>query len=206
MSLLQQDSPELDDAARGEEFTKGSSHVVLAGIVAAVLVTAGIAIYVIAGQKPPVAAGEIVQVWAHPQHTETPGFDANGAPMPKETFDQVFVFAQIRLRNQSNQPLFLTNILTNATLAADKIDSAYATTAGDYDRVFLAYPNLDVPHGKALRTDATIEPGQTVEGTVVSAFKLTKQEWDARKDLNFTIAFQYQPSMVLAPRSAVIDR
>jgi hypothetical protein len=63
-----------------------------------------------------------------------------------------------------------------------------------------------VPHGPALSPDTTIEPGQTVEGTVVSAFRLTKAEWDARKDLNFTIGVQYQPNLQLAPPPTLIDR
>jgi hypothetical protein len=41
---------------------------------------------------------------------------------------------------------------------------------------------------------------------VVSAFKLTKEQWDARKDLSFTFSFRYQPSLVLAPHLAVIDQ
>ncbi len=85
------------------------------------------------------ATGEIVQVWAHPQHTVTSGFDANGAPMPKESFDQVLVFAHVRLHNQSKQPLFLHEIMANATLD-DGIHSSYAATTADYDRVFIAYP------------------------------------------------------------------
>ena len=205
MSLLQHDSPELDDAARGEAFTKGSSHVVWASIVAALVVTAVIAIYVISGQKPPPAVGEIEQVWVHPLHTETSGFDANGAPMPKETYDQIYVFALVKLHNQSQIPLFLRNALVNATLP-DGIHSSYAATAADYDRVFLAYPSIPVPHGKALSLQATIDPGQTVEGTIVSAFRLDNQQWDTRKDLSFTLGLQYQPSLVLAPHSAVIDR
>jgi hypothetical protein len=70
MSLLQKESSDkVDDAALGESFTKGSSHVVWATIAATVLVTIAISIYVIAGQKPPAVTGEIVAVWAHPQHT-----------------------------------------------------------------------------------------------------------------------------------------
>ena len=46
MSLLQQETPDkVDDAALGEELTKGSSHVVWATIAATVLVTIAIAIY-----------------------------------------------------------------------------------------------------------------------------------------------------------------
>jgi hypothetical protein len=207
MSLLQQDSPEeLDDAAPGEDYAKGSSHVVLATVIAAVVVSIAIAIYVIAGQKPPMASGEIEQVWVHPQHTETSGLDANGAPRPQESFDQVYVFALVKLHNRSKQPLFLHNITANATLN-DGIHSSYAATAVDYDRVFLAYPEMPAPHGKALSMETTIDPGQTVEGSIVSAFRLTRQEWDARKDLNFTFAFRYQQSLVLAPPpAAVIER
>jgi hypothetical protein len=164
-----------------------------------------IAGYFIAGQKTPMAVGEIEQVWVHPQHTVTSGFDASGAPMPQETFDQVYVFALVKIHNQSSEPLFLHNIMANTTLG-DGIHSSFAATAGDYDRVFLAYPDLPVPHGKALRSDTTIDPGQTVEGTIVSAFRLNKQEWDAGKNLNFTFAFRYQPSLVLAPHAAVIEQ
>jgi hypothetical protein len=205
MSLLRQDSPKLDDAALGEEFTKGSSHVVWATIAAAVVVTVGIALYVIAGQRTPIAIGEIEQVWVHPQHTETSGFDANGAPMPVETYDQIYVFVLVKLHNQSQQPLFLHSITTNATLA-DGIHSSYAATASDYDRVFVAYPSMPVPHGKALSPLSTIDPGQTVEGTFVSAFRLTKPQWDARKNLDFTFAIQYQPSLKLTPHAPLTDR
>jgi len=205
MSLLRQDSGKLDDAALGEEFTKGSTHVVWASVAAAIVVTVGIALYVIAGQKPPVAAGEIEQVWVHPQHTQTSGFDANGAPMPVETYDQVYVFALVKLHNQSQQPLFLHSITANATLD-DGIHSSYAATASDYDRVFLAYPSMPVPHGKPLSPLTTIDPGQTVEGTFVSAFRITKPQWDARKSLDFTFAIQYQPNLKLTPQAPLTDR
>jgi hypothetical protein len=206
MSLLHQDSSEeMDVSARGEEYTKGSSHVVASTIFAAVLVSMAIVGYFIAGLKPPMATGEIEQVWAHPQHTETSGMDANGAAMPKEAYDQVMVFALVKVHNQSKQPLFMHQIMTNATLA-DGIHSSYAATPGDYDRVFIAYPDMPVPHGKALSTQATIEPGQTVEGTIVCAFHMTREQWDARKGLNFTFAFSYQPSLVLAPHAAIIEQ
>jgi hypothetical protein len=202
---LQQDSPELDDAALGEELTKGSSHVVWASLAAAVIVSAAIAFYVISGQKPPAATGEIEQVWVHPQHTETSGYDANGAPMPKEVADQVYLFALVKLHNQSDKPLFLHNISANVTLD-DGIHSSYSATAVDYDRVFIAYPNMPVPHGKPLPPQTTIDPGQSVEGEIVSAFRLTKQQWDAHKDLSFTFGIQYQPNLVVTPHVPVTDQ
>ncbi|MGA2651691.1 MAG: hypothetical protein ABSF28_14260 [Terracidiphilus sp.] len=205
MSLLQ-DSPDLVDVKPGEDYAKGSSHVVWAAWIAAALVTTAIAIYVIANQKPPVATGEIVAVWAHPQHAESSGVDASGEAMAKESFDQVLVFTQVRLHNQSKGPLYLHNVMTNIKLD-DGIHSSYAASAADYERVYIAYPNMPVPRATPLATtDSTIAPGQTLEGTFVSSFRLSKQEWDARKDLNFTFALRYQPSLVLAPQGAVIDQ
>lgn len=196
----------MDDAARGEEFTKGSSHVVLASIAAAVLVIIAIAAYVIAGEKPPPASGEIVAVWAYPQHTVTPGFDAAGAPIPQESYDRVLVFARVKLHNQSDKPLFLYEILSDATLE-DGIHASNAVPKSEYERVFIAYPELAALHSNALSLDTTIDPGQTMEGTVVfHPFRVTKQQWDARKNLSFTFKFQYQPSLVLAPHAAVIEQ
>jgi hypothetical protein len=206
MSLLHQDTPEeIDDAARGEELTKGSSHLAWTALAAFVLVSIAIAVYFIAGQKPPPLTGDIVAVWAHPQHTETSGLDANGAPMPKDSFDQVLVFTEVRLHNQSNLPLYLITVMTNATLD-DGIHTSYAGSKSDYDRVFLAYPDMPVPHGPALPLNLTMNPGQTVDGTFVSSFRLTKQQWDARKNLNFTFALRYQPNLVLASHTAVIEQ
>jgi hypothetical protein len=206
MSLLHQESgEEIDDALRGESFTKGSSHVVLAGLIAAVLVTIAIAIYVLAGEKPPVASGEIVQVWAHPRHVETSGLDANGAPMPRESFDQLLVFAHVKLRNQSEVPLFLENVRANVT-RADGTLSISAGSVAQFQEVFLAYPELAVPHANPLSPHMTLAPGESVDGTVFWAMQMTRQQWDARKNLDFTFIFQYQSSLVLAPRTAVIEQ
>ncbi|MGA2206407.1 MAG: hypothetical protein ABSG10_06720 [Terracidiphilus sp.] len=206
MSLLQQSSTEVDDAALGEELTKGTSHVVWATIIATVVVSLAVSAFVILEQKPPIATGEIVAVWAHPQHTETSGLDANGMPMPKEVADQVMVFTQVNLRNQTDHPLFLSNVLTNVTLD-DGIHSSYAANKADYDRIYIAYPHIPVPHLKPISPlDTTIDPGQTVEGTFVSAFMMTKQQWDARKKLDYTFSFHYQPNLVLAPKVAITEQ
>jgi len=112
----------------------------------------------------------------------------------------------VKLHNQSGHPLTLTNVLTNATLN-DGIHSSYAASRSDYDRIFIAYPGLTVPHGPALSPlDTTLAPGQTVEGTIVSAFKVSKEQWDARKKLDYTFAFRYQPNVVVTPHVTVIEQ
>jgi hypothetical protein len=66
---------------------------------------------------------------------------------------------------------------------------------------------MPVPHEKALSPlDTEIDPGQTAEGTFVSSFRdMTQQQWDARKKLDYTFAFRYQPNLVLAPQVPVTD-
>ncbi len=113
--------------------------------------------------------------------------------MPKETMDQVYVFAQVKVHNQSKQPLFLHNIMTNTTLD-DGIHSSYAATAATTIVSSLRIRLCPCRTAQRFRCSSTINPGQTVEGTIVSAFQMTKQQWDARKDLSFTFAFQYSPA------------
>lgn len=222
MSLLHQDSrDEIDDAARGEEFTKGSSHVIWAGVIAAVLVTTVVAAFVLASRKPPMATGEIIQVWAHPTHGETSGIDANGEPMAKESFDQVLVFAHVKLQNQSKYPIFLQNVLANAAPADGAPLSVSAGNAAQYEEAFLAYPELAALHAKAFAPHTNIAAGQSVDGTAFWVFRMTREQWNARKDwapnpsrgdpgsnsgLNFTFSIQYQPNLVLAPHTPVMEQ
>src|SRR3954471_2069183 len=116
MSLLQQNPNETDDAARGEELTRGTSRIGIAMVISAVVVTLAIAAYMITGQKPPVATGEVTSVTAHMMHRETSEFDAGGAPKPKEIFDQVLLFTHLKVHNQSKHPVSVHNIMANVTL------------------------------------------------------------------------------------------
>ena len=205
MSLLQQDAPGLGDTSPGEDLAKGTSHIVWATVIAVAVVSIAIALYMILGQKPPAATGEASQVVAHMMHRETSGFDASGAVMPKEEFDQVLVFAHLKLHNQSKNPLFLHQILANVTLD-DGIHSSYAATPVDYERLFAAYPDLTPLHGKPLAFDATIPSGQDVEGDIVASFRMTKAEFEARKGLDFSVSLRYQPDLTVMPVGSIAEQ
>ena len=202
MSLLQQ---EYRDAQSGESYTKGTSHVIAATVIAAVVVSIAMAVYVISGEKPPASTGDIVEVWAHPMHTETSGFDANGAAMPKEAIDQVLLFTHVRLHNQSKQTIFLHQIVANATLA-DGIHSSYAASPTDFERIFKAYPQLMPWHAAPLSPDLAIQPGETKEGTFACSFRMSKADWDSRKSLDYTFNYQYLPPLKLEPKGAITER
>ena len=207
MSLLHQETPnQIDDAARGEEFTRGTSRVVLSAVIATVVVSIAIAIYVITGEKPPAAVGSVVDVWAHPMHTVTPAFDATGASISQTSFDQMLIFTHVKLHNQGKEPLFVYEILTNITMPDGTINTSSATTATQYERVFQAYTDLAQWHAKPIDNALTINPGETAEGTFVTSFRMAKEQWQQRKGLDFTVGFRYQPSLHLKPESPVIDR
>jgi len=202
MSLLQQDSQGQDDAARGEEFTKGSSNVVLPSIIAVVVVAIAIFLYAWLGEKPNPAIGEVTNVIAHPMHRETSGFDAAGAAMPKDVFEQVLVFAHVKLHNRTKEPLFLHQVMINVTLD-DGIHTSYVAAPTEYERAFMGYPEIAALHGKPLASELTVEGGQTVEGDILASFRLSRQEWDARKGLDFTFGFRYQPVLKVTPTGQV---
>jgi len=64
-----------------------------------------------------------------------------------------------------------------------------------------------VPHLTPISPlDTTVPPGQTVTGTFVSAFKMTQQQWDARKSLDFTFAFKYQPVLTVTPHVSITEQ
>jgi hypothetical protein len=208
MSLLHQESPQdIDDAARGEEFTRGTTHMVWAGAIAAVLVTVALALYVLStGKSRPWSAERLFRSGLIPNHVVTSGIDANGESMAKESFDQVLVFAHVKLHNQSKSPLVLAGCAGQCQPGRRHPFRLRRKLGIQYDEVFLAYPELAaLPRHSAL-AHATLDPGQSVEGNVFWALRMSKQEWDARRDLNFTFRFQYQANLVLAPHTAVTEQ
>jgi hypothetical protein len=204
MSLLHSTTDEVDDAAQGEDFAKGTGNLIKALIVAGIVVTILIAVYVLvfANTPPPPSTGKVVNVWVYPLHTTTPGVDANGDPIPAQPFDRILIFAEVKIHNQSKNPLIMHEVLSNITIS-DGIHSSYAASLTDYQRLFVAYPQLSSLAGTPLNIGATLDPGQTISGTIFSSFEMTKADFDARKDLNFSFAFKYNPTLIITPTQPV---
>jgi len=208
MSLLQlrQDpAHEHDASSEGEDLAKGSGYMLWTLLAAFVLVTVGATLFLISDRKPPMAAGEVTQVWAHGVHTINTPIDANGVQSAGEVFDQVLVFGQVRVRNQSDQPIVLKDLLTNITLP-DGIHSSYAASAIDYDRIFIAYPELSGLRSKTLLRDTVVQPNEVLDGMIVSSFHVSPEQWKIRKDLNFTLQFKFHPDLVLVPTTPITEQ
>jgi len=194
-----------EDRPSGEDYAKGSSYLLWAVLAAFVVVTVGITLFLLANRQPPVSAGEVSQVWAHEVHMLNTPTDANGVQTAGEVYDQVLVLANVRVRNQSDKPIVIRELLTNVTLE-DGPHSSYAASATDYERIFIAYPELRGLHSKTLTRDTVIAPGQVLDGMLISAFHASKEQWAAHKDLSFSIQFKFHPDLVLVPTTPVIQQ
>lgn len=203
MSLLQlhPNSPGRNEILNGEDVTRGSSHILVATAAAAVVLVIAIAIFVMAIQKPPVAAGTITGVYTHAVHSLNTAPDTNGDATSGTPYDQVLVMASLTLRNQSDKPIILRDMVTNVTLP-DGPHSSMAATPGDYDRVFQAYPELAGLKTHTFTRDTMLQPGETIDGMLVSAFHVNDQTWAAHQDLNVTLRLQSHPDVVLTPGAA----
>jgi hypothetical protein len=208
MSLLELKDESLhtqDPAHEGEDYAKGSSYILWASLAAFVVVTVGITLFLLSVRKPPVAAGEVTQVWAHAVHTLNTPMDANGVQTAGEVFDQVLVFGQVRVRNQSDQPIVLREMMTNVTLP-DGPRSSYVAGPNDYSRIFIGYPELAGLRSKTLVRETVIKPNEVLDGMVVSAFHVSKEDWAKRKDLSFTFQFKFHPDLVLTPTGPITEQ
>ena len=150
-------------------------------------------------------AGEGSQVWAHAVHTLNTPIDANGVQTAGEVFDQVLVFANVRVRNQSDQPIVLREMMTNVTLP-DGPRSSLVAGPSDYDRIFIGYPELKGLKSKTLLRETIIQPNEVLDGMVVSSFHVSKEDWAARKDLSFTFQFKFHPDLVLLPNGPITEQ
>jgi hypothetical protein len=167
--------------------------------IAAVVVTLAIAIFVYIVKKPPVSAGEVLQVNYYPVHTTfSGGAGSVGMQGNNETFDQLLILAKVRVRNQTNIPLFLRDIAATVTMPDGSEQTNVAAGATDAARVFQAFPALASLQSAPFDRDVTVPPGQSTEGLAIFTFPMTKQQWDSRKGANVVVSLINQNDLVIS--------
>jgi hypothetical protein len=166
-------------------------------LVAAILITAAIAVFVWIVKKPPPAAGEIVQVNYYPVHSTVSNAGVEGMQGTPESYDQLLVLAKVRVRNQTDIPLFLQEISAVVTLPDGTPQTSIAAGARDFDRMFQAFPSLASFRAEPFNRTATLAPGQSAEGLAIFSFSLSQQQWDARRDGNISITFLRQRNLLI---------
>jgi hypothetical protein len=171
-------------------------------VIAFLVVSVAIGLYVYLGQKPPVAAGEILTMNLYPVHTLiNSGGGSEGMQGQGEYYDQLLILAKVRVRNQTDIPLFLQDV-SSAIKLPDGSQQVNTTAADkDMDRVFQAYPSLSYLREDSIHRDITLSPGQSVQGLCIFNFPISKEQWDTLQSAKVVVSFMHQKNLeLLLPR------
>jgi hypothetical protein len=171
-------------------------------VIAAIVVSIALGLYVYLGQKPPVAAGEILTMNLYPVHAlVNNGGGSEGMPGQGEYYDQLLILAKIKMRNQTDIPLFLQDIAATIKLPDGSEQVNVTASDKDMDRVFQAYPSLNYLRGESIRRDITLTPGESVQGLTIFNFPITKEQWDTLQSAKVVVSFMHQKNLeLLLPR------
>ena len=166
--------------------------------IAAVSIILALAIFVYFIHRPPVAAGQILQTNFYSVHsTESGGGDA-GMQGTAEPYDQLIILANVRVRNQTDIPLFLQDISAAVTLPDGSMFTSVGVGARDFERVFQAFPSLGPLRSQPFDRSATLNPGESTEGLAVFSFPVSRQQWDTRKSGEVRVSFLHQNNLALS--------
>lgn len=170
-----------------EEFDSAKRSLPPAAPVAIALVVVAIVLAIIAFafRAKPVAQGGIDAVYVSTQP---------GQP-------NIFVPIQVTLRNVTDKTLYVKEV--SATVKTDQGEfSDTGASSTDYERYFAAFPDLKEHSTQALVVETKIAPGAEQKGTVLVSFPLTKEQFDARKDLAVKVQPYDQREIVLREKGA----
>jgi hypothetical protein len=174
-------------------------------VIAFVVVSIAIGLYVWIGEKPPVARGDILTMNLYPVHTLInngggAGTDG-GMAGTAEYYDQLLILAKVKITNQTDIPLFMQDI-SSAIKMPDGSDQVNVTASDkDMDRVFQAYPSLSYLRAASIPRDTTLTPGQSVQGLAIFNFPITKEQWDTLQTAKVVVSFMHQKNLeIVLPR------
>jgi len=160
-------SEEMDSA-------KWSLPPVIPVLIALGIVAVVVTIYTWHGTTVPRPNGKIVSVGVAEQNHES-------SIAPAES--RVLVAVQVSVTNPGTKPVYLQGV--NIEVKTDAPDALKddAAAASDFDRYVAAFPELKQVASVPLRPETKISPGETVNGTVMFGFPLSKDAFDKRKSM-----------------------
>ena len=166
-------------------------------VIAAIAVSIALGLYVWLGQKPPVASGEVLASNVYPVHwTINNGASGNdGMAGTSESNDQVIILTKIKIRNQTNIPLFVQDVGSAIKLPDGSEQTNVAASDTDMKRVFEAYPSLSYLRADPIPRDITLSPGQTAEGLAIFNYPISKEQWDTLQTAKVVVQFMHQKNL-----------
>jgi len=164
---------------------------------AIIIVAAGTAAYVYFGRVPTPYTSQVLSVNIYPIHRDlSQPSTTGGIGGQNEVFDEILVLADVRITNVAKIPLYLHDMWV-VTNFPDESDRSTAASTSDFEKVFIAYPDLKQYEKAPLLRDITIQPGQQVEGMLVFNYQMNKAKWDTRTGMDITLDFIHQNPLVL---------
>lgn len=173
-------------------------------LIALVLTSLVVFIWVRFGRKTPVATGEIARLAIYPVQAKITGGAAGtpGMEGQDEVLNQLLVFAHVRLHNPNRAPITIVDDWAVVTLPDGETRRSMGASTADFDKVFQAYPQLAPVRMDPLRRGLQIPPGQSVDGMVVFSYPISRDDWNKRKSMQVTITFNGAKDVTLnAPQS-----
>jgi hypothetical protein len=166
-------------------------RVALRVLIALILSSLIVFIWVRFGRKTPVATGEIARIAIYPVQAKISGGAAGlaGQQGQDEVVNQLLVFAHVRLHNPNKAPITIIDDWGIVTMADGSLQRTIGASTADFDKVFQAYPQLAPMRMDPLRRDTQIQPGQSLDGMVVFSYPISRDDWDKRKSMQVTVSF-----------------
>ena len=178
---------------------RGSALTITIAILAGLLIIGAVvaALYYIL-TPPPSSAGRVVSIDVFPiQNTTGGGVIAGGISGQPETFNEVMVLANVQLKNTAKVPIRIFDLDSYLYIPNSDTYEDGAASHKDFERVFLAYPQLKSKEAPPLRRDITLQPGQQVTGQLLFHYPITLLQWKHRTKLHFVINWKHQNNLVL---------
>jgi hypothetical protein len=136
----------------------------------------------------------VVVILAIVEWPRTPAAGAIDQIVPVEIPDQgsMMVAINVSFENGGKKPFWIHTIHAELD-TGDKTYTDDAASPADFDRYYQAFPALKQYAIPALQTEARINPGGQIAGTVIVSFPVTPQAFASRKALKVIIQPYDQP-------------
>ncbi|HEY1964646.1 MAG TPA: hypothetical protein VGG59_06935 [Acidobacteriaceae bacterium] len=161
-------------------------------LIALVISSLVVFIWVRFGRKTPVATGDVARVRIFPVQAKITG-GAAGTPGQEgqdEIINQLLVFAHVRLHNPNTAPITIEDDWGLITLPNGDTRRSLGASTVDFEKVFQAYPQLAPLRMDPLRRNTEIPAGQSVDGLLVFSYPMSRDEWNSRKSMQVTVTFK----------------
>ena len=114
-----------------------------------------------------------------------------------EYYDQLLILVKIKVRNQTDIPLFLQDVSAKIKMPDGSEQVNVTVSDRDMDRVFQSYPSLGYLRTDPVHRDITMNPGDSVQGLTIFNFPITKEQWDTLQSGKVVVSFMHQKDLEL---------